>query len=422
MTKILLLTLCAALSGCNLVNIIKMRYANDDVMPQWLTQNSHSNVHAYYEGNKPYIIATINGVDGFRFMIDTGASMTYLIDTPKVSALALRKGFSFEMGGWGDEEDSTIYQSEITTLEFGKVMFKSVNVALLPVSRSKYFLHPEEAIFDGVIGHDVLHHFSWTFDKTNNFISISREPYVTTGNEDSIPFDTFLSKISIPVRVDFGGNQQTTTDFIIDTGSRHYAKISASYVANNIELTRKTVTAADFGLSGKTVHQRTTLPSMTIGSQKLLNVKTGLIGPDDDEDENWVIGSALLNQFVTVLDYHTQTLHIQTDATFQFQSKYNLLGLELRKMSNGQFIVRHIFNNLPASTVGVTEGDWITAINGLSSESLSLEQWLDISTTPDTHQICRARKLPNDNSEMKTQDRIQCFEIESHHIKGYSDL
>lgn len=36
------------------------------------------------------------------------------------------------------------------------------------------------------------------------------------------------------------------------------------------------------------------------------------------------------------------------------------------------------------------------------------------------YQTRRARKLPNDNSEAKTQS--QCFEIESHHIKGYKDF
>jgi len=405
--SILLLT-CTLMSGCNVANIIKMRFANDDLQPVWPSQQTQTRLATRFIGEKPYVYARINGGKTLLFQLDTGASMSYLFDTPATQNLALPKGYSMEIGGWGNGQDSQVHQSVLESLSLGPVRFHNVNIALAPISKSQYFARPDQAIFDGVLGHDIMRHFSWTFDKQANQISISSQPYQPTGNENSVPFETFFKKISLTANIDFGDGQKISQDLIIDTGSRHYIKASASYVANHIDLQGATVTSADFGLSGKAVHQRTSVPFVTIGAQQFAWVKTNLIGIDDDEDENWIVGSALLNQFVTVLDYHQSKLHILPNKSRTFRSRYNLLGLELRKLRGGEFILRYVSPDFAGAKHDLKAGDIVIEIDGKAAAEWSFEDWLSITATPGQHRLCVQRAQP------------VCFDMLAEHIPGYS--
>ena len=394
--------------GCNIANVIKMRNANDHIAPKWPTNTESVDIATQYIGNKPFIYASVNGKNGFLFMIDTGASISYLFDTPKVVGLNLKKGFSITMGGWGDEEDSKLFKTEISSLSLNGVDFGAISMAFLSASKTKYFMLPEEMTYDGVIGHDILRHFSWTFDRPNNQVSISNIPYTPSGNDNTVPFDITFSKLSVEGTIDFGAGQNSTQELLIDTGSRHYLKVSASYVNENIKLPNNSITAADFGLSGRTEHQRTSVPEVKIGNQSFKWVKTNLIGPNDDEDENWVLGSGLFNQYKVVLDYHNSNMHIQPYTESTFKSRYNLLGLELRKLTSGNFIVRYVFPNFPSDKSGFKVGDIISKINNIFSSKISQDDWLSISASEGTHKICLMAKIES------------CFDIRAQHIKGYS--
>ncbi|MGX5201907.1 aspartyl protease family protein [Aliikangiella sp. IMCC44632] len=410
-----LLIFAIVLSGCNFTNTVRMKNANDHLVPHWQENTTEVTLQARYIGEKPYIQVAINGQSGFLFMIDTGASMSYLFDTPKVKALKVKKGYQLKVGGWGDEEDSPVYQTQVKQIGLSQVAFFDVNFAFLPVTKSLYFLREDEAIYDGVLGHDILKHFSWLFDKVDNKIVISSLPYQRLGQETSIEFDTFFSKISIEGQLDFGNSQPIALDFIIDTGSRHYLKVAESLFidADFSDISRKNninrITAADFGLSGRTVHKRIRLSQLSFSGLSLSNVKTNLIG-GDFEDDNGVIGSALLNQFRFIIDYHSDQIHLIKRPNTAYQTRYNLLGLELRKIRSGEFVVRYIFPDIKNTAVDIKEGDLITKINNKSTQVISQEDWLKLTSQAGTYSICRLR------------DNETCFTLESKTIEGYSDI
>lgn len=393
-------------SACEVINVLKLRNANNDIEPQWHSYNSQLLLVTDYIGEKVFIYGTINGVNGFKFMVDTGASFTYLFDTAKVKSLKLPIGYELNLSGWGDDQDSLGYQTSMKSLQLGKLQVNNFQGAFLKVSQTPYFINSQELIFDGVIGHDLLRHFAWTFDKKNNQVTVSNKPHVPKVNSQVLPFDTFMTKISIEGKIDFGQGHQKNHEFIIDTGSRHYFKLSSAYPeSNQIKLPSAQVTAADFGLSGKAEHQRVTLPSIQLGNIKLNRIKTNII-VTDDEDDYWVIGNAALNQFITTIDYQTSKMYLLPYDGEHFISRYNLLGLETRKLLSGNFIVRFVMPNLPANIAGFQVGDIITSVNGKQAKNISKEHWLELSATPGRYSIC--------------QIGSQCKSIESKHIEGYS--
>ncbi len=393
-----------------MVNTFRIRNANDDITPVWHKAESQTKLVTHYVGMKPYVEVSVNGVGGFRFLIDTGASFSILNDSEKVKQLNLKQGYPLQFHGWGDEEHSPGYQVKTKQISLAGIEFDDVSFAYLPLSTSNYFIHSGELTFDGVLGHDVLRHFSWTFNKKTKQISIANKPYKLTGEEISIPFEVSFSKLVINSEIDFGHDQQVTQELMIDTGSRHYLKVNAAFIHNEkIKIPEPQITAADFGLSGQTIHQRVTLPNLKIGHLNISNVKANIIGSvDGDEDEFWIVGSALLNQYISVIDYHSSMLHLIPYHDSSFESLYNLLGLELRKLSEGSFIIRYVFPQMAANDFDFKKGDLISKIDGKLAQSISQKQWLNISNRVGIHTICRIRKTE------------KCFALESRHIQGYS--
>lgn len=393
------------LTGCEVFNSLRMMQINSDVKPV-VIGTERMKLKSVFLGEKPYVYANVDGEE-LLFLLDTGARFLILMDTPKVRGLNLERGFDLSLGGWGDQEDSQAYQTDIGKVDMGGVHFNNMKAALIPVSKSHYYLRDDEATYDGVIGHDMMKHFTWEFDASKNAIHISQSKYLPEENAHYLEMDTFFSKITVKGDLAFNADHVADGEFIIDTGSRHYVKLSAAYVEDNeIKIASSRVRAADFGLSGKVEHDRVILPSLTLGGIKMDQVKVNLI-PSADEDDWWILGNALMNQFKTVIDYQHDAFYLVPQQPYV--TDYNLFGLELRKIRSGEFVVRYIFPQLPASTIDIKVGDLVTQIDQQNSAQITLSQYNDIASELGQHQVC-----------IKRQN--QCFTIDAKHIEGYSNL
>jgi len=384
-----------------------MKYANDDNLPHWKGEEEVKQIEVTFIGDKPYIKAAVNEQTELLFLIDSGASFTVLNDSEKVKRLSLKKGFEFFVGGWGDEEQSTAYQTTAASIAFAGIVYLDFKLAVIPLNKTKYFLSKEEMIYDGVIGHDILRNFSWTINRQQQQIFISQQPYKKKNNEVEVPFDTFMSKLSIPIEVNFGGGHIIKHEAIIDTGSRHYLKLSSAFAEDYSQYFQAKISATDFGLSGAAQHERVSLPNLSIANISYQHIKTNLI-ESDDEDDWWVIGNALLSQGEYTLDYLSSKLILAPRQENLISSRYNLLGLELRKLTTGNFIVRYVFPNLPASQTNITVGTVLTAIDDIPAKDISENAWLDITNTSGKHTLC---------AQIDTR---QCWQIDAKEILGYS--
>lgn len=386
----LLFLMMTVLSGCSVVNSLRMIYANDDVtpiLPEGQEQTFQQSVEAFYIGEKPYIQVLVNGDTSLLFLIDTGASFTMLFDTDKTAGLTLNKGFPLELRGWGDERNTPAFQTQLQSLAIGDAIFNEVNVGYIPISTSQYYLVSEEVIFDGVIGHDLLRHFNWMFDKQEAKITLSRKSYATQLDDVQIPIEPFFSKITMPVSMRINGKVYDR-EVYIDTGSRHYFKFNTAFVKNNdIELPSPQIEASDFGLSGEAKHVRIRLPSLMLGGMTLDGIKANVIEAEDEDDFS-VVGSALMNQFVTIIDYQSNIITFRAYPDDTFKTQFNLAGLDLRKLQNGNLLVRFVFPQLPTAREGIEAGSEITSINGISSHTISEQDWLSMATIPGTFEFC----------------------------------
>jgi hypothetical protein len=56
--------------------MLRIRNANDNIVPLWNGNQTQVDLISHYIGLKPYVEVSINGIDGFKFLLDAGASFS----------------------------------------------------------------------------------------------------------------------------------------------------------------------------------------------------------------------------------------------------------------------------------------------------------------------------------------------------------
>ena len=400
-----------SLTACEMANYFRLRHANDQNHPIWTADTSAVVLQTQYIGEKPHVRVSVNGQPDFLFLIDTGASLSILLNTPKVRALSLPQLYSLPLQGIGQQSKSQAFGTRVESLSLGGIQFQNFAMAYMPVSMTDYYLREDEALFDGILGHDVLRNYAWQFDKRGERVMVFNNNGDIPTNASTVTIDgeVALKRFFIQGSFHVSDNHVIEHELLVDTGSRSDMKVSSAYFVNrDIDISQPTVRAADFGLSGRHDHQRVTFPQLSLGDLALNDIKVNLM-PTDDEDDFWLIGSALISNFVTVVDYPRQQMHFTPYASFPFRSRYNLVGLELRKIHSGNFVVRNVLPDMAAAQFDFDIGDEVVSINNVPAQEISLDDWLDISNGEGAVTVCRKRET------------TECMGMEKQHIRGYSD-
>ena len=337
-----------------------------------------------------FVEATINGERGFRFLLDTGASIPCLMTTDKVQALNLEKGYEVEIGGNGNEENSPAFTTEIGRVDIGPVSYEDMTFCVIPLETTGYYLIKDEAIFDGVIGTKLFDNYAIQVDAENNDVTIFKGDYRRHENDVVVSMEKSWGKYTIEAGVSLSQNETKPVEMIVDSGSRNYIKLNKELMD---ELTANTplITAADFGLSGRNIHQRAKINGIQIGDLRAKNIRANFIHDDDDDDITYIVGNGLLNQFIVTYDMPKEKLYLRKTAKSEQPSKFNLVGIQLRKTRSGMFIVRNVIPELPASRFDFQEGDLISSVDGIPSSSLTLADWISRSAENRNINICRLR-------------------------------
>ena len=347
-----------------------------------------------------FVEVTVNGQSGFRFMLDTGASIPCLMTTDKVKALNLKKGYEIEIGGNGNEEDSPAYTAEIDHLEIGPVSYNEMTFCVVPLETTGYYLTKDEAIFDGVIGTKLFDNYAIQVDAENNSATIFKDNYQKHRQDIEVVMEKSWGKYTIEAGVSLNQQETKSVEMIVDSGSRNYIKLNKALLD---ELPPKTplITAADFGLSGRNTHQRAKIQGIDLGGLQAKDVRANFIHDDDDDDITYIVGNGLLNQFIVTYDMPNEKLYLRNTSKSGLPSKFNLVGIQLRKTLSGLFIVRNVIQQLPAAKFDFREGDLISSIDGVPSSNLTLADWISRSAEDRNINICRIRDT-----------EFSCYDIE----------
>lgn len=287
--------------------------------------------------NRPFIKIMVNGKGPFRFVIDTGASMSVLSDKT-AAELGLKPvakgGNARAIGGSGS---FPILYGLLDSISIGETKIDVVPIYIRTVYSAED--SPESERSDGYLGLSVLSHFATTIDYQTRQIVLDRTPLTedvlagktdaakTEANKDASkpedspatpPLPVLGEKVGVPIRSTSGGlasaearlpGMDHPLNFIVDTGATISVISKAAVKRHQLEgLKLKGETFRVIGAAGiENGAEALGLSTLTVNNLRKKNSRALILDLDainetSGFEQHGILGGDYLMHFRLVLD------------------------------------------------------------------------------------------------------------------------
>src|SRR6266852_3288879 len=334
---------------------------------QFVSGQSARRIPFEFVGNHIYLRARVNDSEPLWFLLDSGASASYL-DVQRVKSLGLM--------GQGNSV-------KIVSISFPGVRLLSQNFSIRSLGFSAYDGHT----IDGMLGYDFINRLVVEIDYVSRTVNLyGPQNYKYSGSGEIIPLimleDDSDGKVPL-VRVQIMQLARAPIEgkLIADLALRSAITFNTPFVEANklLQPPQKTIEAV-LGAGAMLRESRQPigrLPNIQLGRFTIQNPvaiffqdKQGVMASPEFDG---VIGSEILRRFKVIFDYSRRQMILEPNRHFSEAYEHDMAGILLVVEGTG-FRVRQIIENSPATAAGLHEGDVISAINGKPASALTLEQ------------------------------------------------
>lgn len=324
-----------------------------------------------FHRNLIIIKAYINQKGPFNFMVDTGISLTLIIDPALRDSLKITEGRLIKVVGAGEEEGLEALITTGLEMSFAGVTAKSLTVAVLSedvLLLSNYVGIP----IHGILGYDLISSFVAEINYSDQQL-ILHQPgtYQLKRRDRPIPITLEYQK---PYLMATGVLNDSTTmplKLVVDTGAGHGLSLeTGSHPA--IQLPHQTIQAQlGRGLGGAINGHLGRVTRLTLHSYNLKNVITSFPDPDHVQAKlervkrNGNLGNEVLKRFRVVFDYGQSRLILRPNRFYREPFEHDMTGIHL--FSEGQdyrrYVIYRVEPGSPAEEAGLQPLDELVSVN-----------------------------------------------------------
>ena len=333
------------------------------------------------EGGEVLVEVTIDGRGPFPMIFDTGSRNAVTPETAAAVGLEVKGGGSARGSG---ENDVSVAFTHVEQLRLGDAELLDQPLLVLPLPR---FLtdRGDRPPVAGFVGYEVLAEFAVRLDYEGRMLTLTpARDFRHEGTGERVPFafaDTSPAVVAAADRI--------AGKFVIDTGSTGPLALQRRFVeqhgfeARHREALRLKSGGAD-GLFETIV---TRLDRFDIADAEIerpaaqfpSSGKSGLPWPDVDGS----VGYEILRQFVITFDYARRELWLERSPAFGTKTRLGRSGLQAAKVDGPGFRVVTVLPNTPAEAAGISVGDVITELDGVSSAAIGQSEFGELMRRPD---------------------------------------
>ncbi len=221
----------------------------------------------------------------------------------------------------------------------------------------------------GVIGLSVFQNFVVTFDHDRSVLVLTRpDEFVYEGAGARIPFT--LGQRPVPeIECTLGtGEREVPLTLTVDTGASHNVSLMLRPDGGHRGPAGRAPSRHRIQLLGRAVGARRTRRDAPPGRSRLDDVlvtylEAGAPGvPPCGHDG--ILGNGALRRFNVTFDYSRAEMILEPNSRTAAPFEFNMSGMALQRSDDGGFVVARVFDDTPASEMGVTAGDVIAAVDG----------------------------------------------------------
>ncbi|UXP31346.1 aspartyl protease family protein [Reichenbachiella agarivorans] len=328
-------------------------------------------------GDHSFIKVKINGSEELDFIFDTGDGLTVL-NIEKAKELGMESG-----------SDATTMSAE-GTISGKLVKHNELTVGGAPIHNIQVYetslLHLEISIgkdIDGIIGYDILKNYVVSMDYDQMQIKLynaSGYTYQGLGKSFDINLTSYIPHI--PASIVLQNGETVKGEFFIDTGAKATVDFNTPFVEAN-KLASKVGDSYIYLVAGlgqkEYEHHRGLVKSFSFADFSFSDMPVGLShatsGIQNHKKVAGIIGSGILRRFNIVYDYHSKKMYWEKNKSYEDNFRINSSGLELQLSEDKTKVLVHkVFDNSPASELGVKVGSELVSVNGEKATTIGLAE------------------------------------------------
>lgn len=315
-----------------------------------------------------------------NFIFDTGVHTSIIIDKTLGDMMGVKYDRMYTMSGIGEHKLFNVYLANGVSVDFPDVSGKNLNMLVLEedyLLLKNYLGTPVQ----GILGCDLIQNLVTTIDyEHHKLILQTPESYKPPRRAFGIPIVIYDNKPYIRLSIRLSDDTMLEAKLLIDSGASH-ALLLELFSDPRIKIKDNFIkTDLGRGLAGSVEGWIGRIGNISIGNTSFKNVLT-FFTDTNSYSKNYVlagrngtVGGDLLGRFNVTIDYSRQMVYFERNKNYKLPFEYNMSGFDI--IGTGTFFekieVVNVIEKSPAFNAGLRVGDIITQINGLSGNTLTV--------------------------------------------------
>ena len=329
------------------------------------------------------ISVLLNGKMPLRFIVDTGAENTVLLDRTMTDALQVSYRRSFQVRGADVDTELTAHLATGVSLRLADRLLARNRTVLVLEENYFNFERITGTNIHGILGGDFLMRFVVEFNFRRQ-IMVLHDPSKFRLRKKFVEVPTTFIRNRPYLNIGVGVLRDSTTArrLLMDTGAGLSLLMHTYPQALGADLPEQTIPAhIASGLGGTMLGSVGRSRVVNLADRRLDDVITYFQEVDTVEmkflnQREGILGNRILKRFTVVVDYVRQRVYLRAEGrAYKRKFTYDRSGISL--LAGGDNLNKYSVSNVvpgsPADRAGIQVRDRLRAINGISTNLMSLE-------------------------------------------------
>jgi hypothetical protein len=329
--------------------------------------------------NMVLVPVRVNGSGPYSFLLDTGASTSFLNQTLADTLGVGTRGQHDTKVGAGESSTKLGFAKDVV-FSLPGVDLPAQNVAVVPLAGIEAAIGHKVG---GIVGADLFKRYVVTIDYAGRIVTLEDpKTFAYSGKSEGIAIRLSGGRAFFKATVTPAGGAPIAAEFILDSGDDSTLTFHTPFVEKHHlrAAGQKLVAHVSTGLSGESRNWRGRISSFACGGfvidRPVATFSEARRGSEADGSYDGVLGGEILRRFRVTVDYSRRQMILEPNSAFADPYEFDMSGAALAGHGPDfkTIAVERVSGGSAAADAGLMPGDTIEGVDDSSAETLGLDR------------------------------------------------
>ena len=345
----------------------------------------YRNIEIPFDLENDFVVIPVflNNAIPLRFIIDTGAENTVLLDRTLTDLLDISYQRTFQVRGSDLDETLTAHLAAGVHLRLADRLLARNRTVLVLEENYFNFERITGTNIHGILGADFLMRFVVEFDYRRQVVTLhDPSEFYLSRTYTEVPAEFIRNRPYVQIDVGVLTGEVSPRRLLLDTGAGLSLLMHTYTDSLHVDLPAQTIpTYIATGLGGTLEGSVGRSKTVSLGGKTMDDVITYFQEVDSSTYQlinrrEGIIGNQILRRFRVVVDYVNRKVYLRPEGgRWKRKFRFDRSGLNLLAGGNDlrSYTVSNVVPGSPAEEVGIQVRDRVRSVNGISVSLLNLE-------------------------------------------------